>query len=62
MIYNTPEYWVSGICPLSGILNTGKHNVSETGSVSFIRCEGGDTYSVGHLERASLYHRTTHAT
>jgi hypothetical protein len=28
------DYWVSGICSSSGILNTRKHNISETGSVS----------------------------
>jgi hypothetical protein len=33
-IYNTLNYWVSGFCPSSKILNTTKHNVSETGSVS----------------------------
>jgi hypothetical protein len=27
------NYWVSGLCPSSGILETRKHNVSETGSV-----------------------------
>jgi hypothetical protein len=31
------NYWVSGLCPLSGILNTIKHNVSETGSASVLR-------------------------
>jgi hypothetical protein len=31
------KYWVSGLCSLSGIQNTRKHNVSETGSVSVIR-------------------------
>jgi hypothetical protein len=29
--------WVSGLCPSTGILNTRKHNVSETGSVSVHR-------------------------
>jgi hypothetical protein len=41
------NYWVSGLCPSSGILNTGKHKVSETGSVSVFRSGQGDTYSVG---------------
>jgi hypothetical protein len=36
------KYWVSGLCTLSGILNTRKHNVSETGPVCIL---GGDTYS-----------------
>jgi hypothetical protein len=34
---NTPNYWVSGLCPSSGILNTKKQNVSETRSVSVLR-------------------------
>jgi hypothetical protein len=29
--YYTQNYWVSGLCPSSGILNTRKHTVSETG-------------------------------
>jgi hypothetical protein len=33
-----PNYWVFGLCPLSGILKTRKHNVSETGSVSEMLC------------------------
>jgi hypothetical protein len=31
------NYWVSGLCPMSGILNTRKHIVSETGSLSVLR-------------------------
>jgi hypothetical protein len=31
------KYWVSGLCPSSGIQNTRKHNVSETGFVSVLR-------------------------
>jgi hypothetical protein len=38
MIHNIQNYWVSGLCPSSGILNTKNHNVSGTGSVSVIRC------------------------
>jgi hypothetical protein len=37
MVYNTQNYWVLGLCSSSGILETGKHNVSETGSVSVLR-------------------------
>jgi hypothetical protein len=33
MVYNTQNYWVSELCSSSGILNTRKHNISETGSV-----------------------------
>jgi hypothetical protein len=29
-----PRYWVSGLCPSSGIINTRNHSVSETGSVT----------------------------
>jgi hypothetical protein len=36
--YSTAQnYWDFELCPLSGILETRKHNVSETGSVSFIK-------------------------
>jgi hypothetical protein len=31
---NPQKYWVSGLCPLSRILNTRKHDVLETASVS----------------------------
>jgi hypothetical protein len=31
------NYWVSGLCPSSGILNTRKHNISETESLSVVR-------------------------
>jgi hypothetical protein len=37
MEYNTQNYWVSGLCLSCGIVNTRKHNVSETGSVSILR-------------------------
>jgi hypothetical protein len=39
------EYWVSGLCPSSGILNTRKH-VSKTGSVSVLKWGEGDTSAV----------------
>jgi hypothetical protein len=41
-----------GVRTLSRILNTRKHNVSENGSVSVPRWEGGDTYSVGSLRKS----------
>jgi hypothetical protein len=50
MVYNTQNhcfFWGGGFCPSSGILETRKHNVSETGSVSVLRLGGEDTYSVG---------------
>jgi hypothetical protein len=31
------NYWVSGRCPSSGILNNRKQNVSETGSISALK-------------------------
>jgi hypothetical protein len=37
MVYNIKNYLVFGLCPQSGILETRKHNVSETGSVSVLR-------------------------
>jgi hypothetical protein len=35
--------WVFGLLPLSGILETRKHNVSETESVSVLRLNGEET-------------------
>jgi hypothetical protein len=32
------NFWVSELCLPSGILNTRRHNVTETGSVSVFRC------------------------
>jgi hypothetical protein len=46
-----------GLCPSSGILETRKQNVSETGSISVLR-EGAATL-LGSLERAKLDHWTT---
>jgi hypothetical protein len=37
MIYDTSNYWGSELCAKSGFLKTRKHNVSENGSVSFLR-------------------------
>jgi hypothetical protein len=37
MVYNTQNYWVFGLCRSSGILETRKHNVPETVSVSVLR-------------------------
>jgi hypothetical protein len=38
MVYNTQDYWVFWTFPSSGILETRKHNVLETGSVSEMLC------------------------
>jgi hypothetical protein len=34
---NAQKYWVFGLGPSTSILETRKHNVSETGSVSILR-------------------------
>jgi hypothetical protein len=46
MVHNTQNYCVFGLCPSSGILETRKHNASETGSVSVLSWGGEDTYLV----------------
>jgi hypothetical protein len=52
MAYNIQNYWVSGLCPSIGILNTRKHNISE---IVFILGWGEeDTYSAGSVERTGL--------
>jgi hypothetical protein len=38
--------------PLSGILGTRKQDISETKSLSVLRCGGEDTYSVGFLRQS----------
>jgi hypothetical protein len=55
---NTQNYWISGLCPSSEILNSRKHNVSETGSVSVLRRGEGDTFSVESFRRANLNYWT----
>jgi hypothetical protein len=40
MVYNIQNYWVSGLCPSSGILSTRK-NVSETDAVIEITVSKG---------------------
>jgi hypothetical protein len=57
MVYNTQNYWVLGLCPSSGILQTRKHNVSETGCVSVLRW-GETPIQLGPLERVNLNHWT----
>jgi hypothetical protein len=42
MVYHIQNYWGFGLFPSSGILGTSKHDVSETGSVSVLRCGGGE--------------------
>jgi hypothetical protein len=50
MVYNTQNYWVFGLCPSSGILETRKHTVSES-DLFLSSSEGGDTYSVRSLRK-----------
>jgi hypothetical protein len=55
MVYQTQNYWVFGPFPSSGILGTGKYDISETGSVSVLRCGVGKTPTqLGPLDRANL--------
>jgi hypothetical protein len=51
--FSTQNYWVFGLYPSSNILETRKHNVSETGSISVLRW-GADTLCP--LQRANLNH------
>jgi hypothetical protein len=55
MVHDIPNYWLFGICQLSGILTTREHNVSEVESASFLSCGEGVTSSVGCL--CTLHHR-----
>jgi hypothetical protein len=38
VVYHNQNYWGFGLFPSSSILGTRKHDVSETGSVSVLRC------------------------
>jgi hypothetical protein len=50
MVYNTQNYWGFGLFLSSGILETRKHDVSETGC--FRPQLRGRTYSVGSLRKS----------
>jgi hypothetical protein len=52
MVYNTQNSCVFGLCPSSGILETRKDNISETGSVSIHRWGGKTPTLLGPLETA----------
>jgi hypothetical protein len=59
MVRNTQNYWISGLCSLSGILNTRKYNVLET--VFLSSGDGRKTLAqLGPLEGANLNHWTIH--
>jgi hypothetical protein len=51
MLFPFYNYRVSGLCPSSGIPNTIKHNVSETGCFRHVIGGGGgeDLYTAGSL-------------
>jgi hypothetical protein len=55
MVYDTENYWGSGLCPSPRILKTRKH-VLETGSVSVLRRWEEEPTLLGPLERAKLNH------
>jgi hypothetical protein len=46
------KYWVSGLGLSYEILSTRKHEVSETGSLSFLHLGERDTYSVGSVRKS----------
>jgi hypothetical protein len=60
MVYNTQDYWGFWTFPLSGILETRKHDVSETGCFR-PQVEGGNKTptQLGPLERADLNYWTS---
>jgi hypothetical protein len=54
------NHWFFGLCPPSGILKPRECNVSETGSVSILRCVWETPTLLGPLERANLNLWATH--
>jgi hypothetical protein len=54
-VHHTESLGFWTLCPSSGILNTRKHNVKGTGSVSVLRRGEGDTYFVGSLRKSSRF-------
>jgi hypothetical protein len=36
MVHNTQDHWVSGRCPLSGIIKIRKHNITNNNSVALV--------------------------
>jgi hypothetical protein len=53
MVYNTQNYWVFGLCPLSAILETIKHIVSELDLFPSSGEKGETLTLLGLLERVS---------
>jgi hypothetical protein len=60
LVYSTRNLWVSRLCPSIGVLNTRKHNVSETGFLFAFEWQQRDTYLLGPLERDNLSHWRFH--
>jgi hypothetical protein len=54
MGYHNENYWAFGLSPSSGTLGNRKHDVSETGSVSVLRC-GGKNRTQLPLLRVGLF-------
>jgi hypothetical protein len=54
MVYHTQNYWVFGRFLSSDILGTRKRDVSETGSVSVLKCGGKTPTQLGPIDRANL--------
>jgi hypothetical protein len=59
MVCDTQNYWVFGLCPSSGILEARRLYVSETVSVSNLRCGVEMPILLNLLERATFNHQTT---
>jgi hypothetical protein len=59
MVYHTQSYWVFGLFPSYGIQGTRKHDVSEIGSVSFLRCGGKTPTQLSPLDIAQLNHNVS---
>jgi hypothetical protein len=53
MVYHNQNYWVFGFFPIVRNIGTGKHVVSETGSVSVIRYRGKTSIQLGPLDGAN---------
>jgi hypothetical protein len=48
-VYNFQNYWVSGLCPSSGVLEIRKYDVSRTGSRSILRKSYPQSLDPPHL-------------
>jgi hypothetical protein len=48
MVYTTGSHCIYELCPLFSIIETRKHSVLETESISILRLGEGDPYSLEH--------------